>query len=127
MKNDPRRFDFQLSTGLGEGVKEWRSVFNLTFWLKMTFKNRKMAPDFFLLGKVCLQLCLKTWFAKVSRRETLFSGGKRPFKVSDFFEKWPDSSSSPTKTSRPPPRRRRRRRRRLSSSTMIIIDDDHHR
>ena len=39
-KNDPRGFDFQLSTTLGGGVKEMVSLFGHDFWPKMAFTKK---------------------------------------------------------------------------------------
>ena len=37
LKNDPRSFDFQLSTTFGRGVKVVHTIFGHDFWPKMTF------------------------------------------------------------------------------------------
>ena len=39
-KNDPRGFDFQLSTTFGRGVKEMVCIFGHDFWPKMTFTKK---------------------------------------------------------------------------------------
>ena len=39
-KNDPRGFDFQLSTTFGRGVKVVQTIFGHDFWPKMTFTKK---------------------------------------------------------------------------------------
>ena len=64
-KNDPRSFDFQLSTTFGRGVKEMVCIFGHDFWPKMTFTK-----------KVIYEITKKTCKYKVPVLEELWCFGR---------------------------------------------------